>query len=152
VALIILVEVEDMIFKEEYGDLFELDGDGVYFAHCISADFALGAGIATKFNQKYQMKSKLFTAYPNGANGEVCILIDNVFNLVTKQRYYYKPTIESLTRSVVAMKKLCLELGIKTLAMPKIGCGLDRLNWDEVKEMLNEVFSDTDIKIIIRYL
>jgi hypothetical protein len=35
------------------------------------------------------------------------------------------------------------------LAMPKIGCGLDRLQWGRVSEMLKEIFSDYDIDIII---
>ena len=35
------------------------------------------------------------------------------------------------------------------LAMPKIGCGLDRLDWDEVYDIICEVFEDTDVEILI---
>lgn len=38
-----------MTYKEEKRDLFRVDTD-YYLAHCISADFALGAGIAKEFN------------------------------------------------------------------------------------------------------
>ena len=37
----------------------------------------------------------------------------------------------------------------KTLAMPKIGSGLDRCNWKDVENIIKEVFDDTNIKIII---
>ena len=40
-------------------------------------------------------------------------------------------------------------LNIKLLAMPKIGCGLDRLQWDKVKFMIEETFVDLDVEIII---
>lgn len=33
--------------------------------------------------------------------------------------------------------------------MPKIGCGIDRLNWKKVSEIIKEIFEDVDIEIII---
>lgn len=40
-----------MIYKEEKRDLFSVPND-YYLAHCISADFALGKGIAVEFNKQ----------------------------------------------------------------------------------------------------
>lgn len=39
-----------MIYNEIHGDLFSVD-DSYHLAHCISADFALGAGIAVQFTR-----------------------------------------------------------------------------------------------------
>ena len=39
-----------MIYKEEVRDLFSISDDYI-LVHCISSDFALGAGIAKKFAQ-----------------------------------------------------------------------------------------------------
>ena len=36
--------------------------------------------------------------------------------------------------------------------MPKIGCGLDKLQWGKVREIIKEEFKDVDIQIEIRYL
>ena len=47
-----------MIFNEVQQDLFTVP-QGYYLAHCISSDFALGAGIAVKFDEVYNMKFKL---------------------------------------------------------------------------------------------
>ena len=33
--------------------------------------------------------------------------------------------------------------------MPLIGCGLDQLEWDKVKDVIEDVFGDTDIDILI---
>ena len=35
------------------------------------------------------------------------------------------------------------------IAMPKIGCGLDQLNWQDVEGIIREVFADTDIEILV---
>ena len=137
----------------EKGDIFDINDLEVYYAHCISADFALGAGIAVQFNKRYNMRHRLKLMYPNGPGyGSKSIVIDNVFNLVTKQRCYYKPTLESLTKAVKEMRTQCDELRVKKLVMPKIGCGLDRLNWEDVQAIIEKTFADSDIEIIVRFL
>lgn len=35
------------------------------------------------------------------------------------------------------------------LAMPRIGCGLDKLEWSKVKAIIEEVFADTDVEILV---
>ena len=36
--------------------------------------------------------------------------------------------------------------------MPKIGCGLDRLDWELVKQIIEKIFKETDIEIKIFYI
>ena len=47
------------------------------------------------------------------------------------------------------MMYVCREYGITKVAMPRIGCGLDRLNWDDVRPMIEEIFKDMDIEILV---
>ena len=44
-----------MIIREEKRDLFTVP-HGYYLAHCISGDYALGAGIAKQFVEVYNMR------------------------------------------------------------------------------------------------
>lgn len=138
-----------MTIHEEQRDLFTVP-QGYYLAHCISADFALGAGIAKKFDEVYNMKFKLFKNY-DGYEYECgdCLVVDNVFNLVTKPKCYHKPTYESLKEALKAMKEYVLYFDIDKIAMPYIASGLDRLQWDQVLEIIKEVFEDTDVNILI---
>lgn len=85
-----------MIYTEVYGDLFEMPKDYI-LAHCISSDFAMGAGIARIFRNKYGVKQQLKQAHPTGSWFEkgYCIITDptpqcpwTVANLVTKQNYF----------------------------------------------------------------
>ena len=50
------------------------------------------------------------------------------------------------------MRDYCIKYNIRYLAMPKIGCGLDKLQWSKVREIIKDEFKDVDIQIEIRYL
>lgn len=142
-----------MKITEVVGDLFNVP-QGYYLAHCISGDYALGAGIAKTFDEVYDMRFKLHKFYPipdgeKFANVGEALLVDNVFNLVTKARCFHKPTYETLYSTLCDMHDKCIDLSVKKVAMPLIGCGLDRLQWDQVYELIEDVFVDTDIDILI---
>lgn len=147
-----------MKFEIANKDLFTVP-QGYYLAHCISNDFALGAGIAKQFVDVYNMKFKLIELYRDGKKYDKnlnkeqyvgqALLVDNVFNLVTKERGFLKPTYDDLFEALVSMRNLMVDLYITKLAMPQIACGLDGLNWDKVEEMICDVFGDTDIEILI---
>lgn len=138
-----------MTITIENRDLFTVP-QGYYLAHCISADFALGAGIAKTFDEVYNMRFKLFKNYDNYEyEGGDALPIDNVFNLVTKPKCYHKPRYEAVREALEVMKELMINLDITKLAIPKLGCGLDRLEWSEVYDIICEVFEDTDVEILI---
>ena len=144
-----------MEFREEKRDLFSVPDD-YYLAHCISADFAMGKGIAVEFNRRFDMKNKLKAHYPDYLDQwqrekkrSGCILAGRMFNLITKERYFQKPTYETLRGALECMKALCVQKGVRRAAMPVIGCGLDRLAWEQVSAVIQDVFSDTGIEILV---
>lgn len=144
-----------MIYNEEIRDLFSVPED-YYLVHCISADFGMGKGIVVEFNKRFNMKQVLQTKYPDFINQwshhnwtYQCILEGRVFNLITKERYFHKPTYDSMYGALLTMKHIAEQLDIKKIAMPVIGCGLDRLQWDKVQELIKQVFNDTDIEILV---
>lgn len=142
-----------MNYKEEIKDLFTVPDD-YYLAHCISADFGMGAGIVVEFNRRYNMKNILKQKYPmyvdyyskSNLNG-TCILEGRTFNLITKERVYQKPTYQSVTNALLAMKQICLNNNIDKIAMPLIGCGIDGLDWKRVSLIVQDIFTDTEIDI-----
>ena len=62
-----------------------------------------------------------------------------------------KPTYESLTACLQDMFQQIKLLNIKKLAMPKIGCGLDNLQWNKVREIILQLKPE-DLQIIICYV
>lgn len=148
---------------ERKGSLFNAPNDlktdisNLIFIHCISADFALGAGIAKTFADSYNVRNALNSKYYRDTwynRGYVLFTYTNinVMNLVTKEKYYNKPTYKTLKESLEDLKNQLLDSPIlleKILVMPKIGCGLDRLEWNKVKDIIEEVFKDIDVSICV---
>ena len=138
-----------MTITVQQKDLFTIP-QGYYLAHCISADFAMGKGIAKIFDDVYNMRFKLFKNYPDYEYcGGDALPIDNAFNLITKPRYWHKPSYKTVKEALEMMKEHLELLDVQKLAMPKIASGLDRLEWSKVYDIICEVFDDTDIEIVI---
>ena len=71
---------------------------------------------------------------------------------VTKEKYFHKPTYASLRSSLEAMRDHAIQHNVKEIAMPKIGCGLDKLEWVKVVEVIKEVFLGTKIHIKVYFI
>ena len=136
-----------MEYKEVYGNLFDAP-QGFCLAHCIAGDFGMSAGIATQFNDKFNMKNRLKESY-GAVESPMVLKIDNVFNLITKNKSWEKPTYDSLMETLIQLRNMMIEDGDEKLAIPQIGCGLDKLSWNVVRELIVEVFQDTEISITV---
>ncbi|XP_072853532.2 ADP-ribose glycohydrolase OARD1 isoform X1 [Pogona vitticeps] len=135
--------------KYMQGDLFTCPGTDS-LAHCISEDCHMSAGIAAVFKKKFGGVQELLNQQKK--TGDVAILKRDdryVYYLITKSKYFYKPTYDNLRKSLEAMKIHSLKNAVTRISMPKIGCGLDRLDWNKVSTMLEEVFEDTDVYITV---
>lgn len=147
-----------MTIREEQRDLFTVPTDYI-LVHCISADFAMGAGIAKEFARR-GVKAQLIENYHGMTKVGDCAVTATTgwrleFNLVTKEKYWQKPTYGSLKTALVNARINAKILALMNddkpvkLAMPKIGCGLDHLQWVKVKEIIEEVFANTDVEILV---
>ncbi|XP_033914492.2 ADP-ribose glycohydrolase OARD1-like [Acipenser ruthenus] len=131
------------------GDLFSCP-QSESLAQCISEDCRMGAGIAVLFKRKFGGVQELLGQKKQP--GECAVLRRGkrfVYYLITKKKAHQKPTYESLRKSLEAMREHCVSNEVRELSMPRIGCGLDRLDWKKVAVMIEEVFQDTDIQITV---
>jgi O-acetyl-ADP-ribose deacetylase (regulator of RNase III) len=127
---------------EVKGDLFSCP-ETHSLAHCISADVVMGKGIALLFKQRFGGVDVLRAQRKQ--TGEVAVLQPSpggrfVYYLVTKPRWMNKPTYEDLSSSLMAMRAHCTKNNVKHVAMPRIGCGLDGLDWTKVKSLISNIF------------
>ena len=75
-----------------------------------------------------------------------------IYYLITKVKVTERPTYYNLKASLEDLKKHCVDNGVQTLAMPHLGCGLNRLVWGKVKTIICEVFANTKIHITVYVL
>ncbi|XP_059472805.1 uncharacterized protein LOC132195083 isoform X1 [Neocloeon triangulifer] len=136
------------------GDLFEDAPADASLAHCVGADFLMGAGIAVPIKEKYGNVSYLKSL--GRRPGQVASLpiseeqLKFVFYLVTKPRSAYcLPRPDDFVSAVRELAQLCSSLGVPTLAMPRIGAGLDRQPWPWVRSVIEEAFAGVDTDVLI---
>lgn len=150
-----------MIYNEKNADVTKQEG--YVIAHCISIDCAMGAGVVVPICNKHTMLRTACHSYVYNnyvTPGDIYRYEDNkgvVYNMFTKQ-YCYQHAGDGMTneqyldylKSALMNIKQSMQTNNETkLAMPRIGCGLDRCDWNEVSEIIKNVFNDTDIEILI---
>ena len=121
--------------------------------HCISADGKMSKGFTEQHSQQVLglrdtcRRRKLLT-------GQTFPFWDRVAsryisNLVTKTKFSEKPTLPTVSLTLEEMKSHARLYGISTIAIPKIGCGLDQMNWQEVVKLLRDIFAYSNIRIVV---
>lgn len=148
-----------MIYNEIKGNLFDV-GPEYVLAHCVSADFKMGLGIAKTFNdlgcqeeilkkvpdydwQSLDYSRALWTRIPYSEDRHP----KGVYHLVTKERYFHKPTYQDIYDALYDLRYF-VHNGDK-IAMPKIGCGLDKLEWSRVRKIIFQLFKNMNVEILV---
>ena len=121
------------------------------FGHCASADFKMSAGIARKIRRNYP-----FT-YPAGWNHSTNPLWPQwlpeskryIYHLVTKQKFYQKPTYGTLRASLESMRSHAEHHRVRKISLPCTGSGLDKLEREQVRQLIQEVFRTSPVQITV---
>ncbi|XP_056603485.1 uncharacterized protein LOC130420317 [Triplophysa dalaica] len=138
--------------RHKKGDLFS-SPPGEPLAHCVSQDRAYGAGIAVAFKNRYGVEH---VRQQNKSVGECAVTHEDdgrtIFHLITKVRSTDLPTYENFTKSLIHMRNWCETHIVKSVSIPRLGCGLDGLDFQRVSHIITEVFAGTDMTITIYML
>lgn len=154
-------------YHEFYGDIFDhfesrLRGipvpyirkpESFYLVQTVSGDCKMGLGIAKEINDRYGFKDIVMNDKLQRPPFRIGAVIEpkgapHLMALVTKNLYFEKPTLDTMRCALGTLKdRLFIERCIhKTdpieIIMPTIGCGLDKLQWDDVKEIIFDVFGE----------
>ena len=68
-----------------------------------------------------------------------------IYNLVTKKWFCDKPSLSTLSKTLEATGSHANMNGVSTIAIPKLGCGLDQMNWQQFVKVLRDIFAYADI-------
>ena len=141
------------VTREEQLDLFTVSPD-YSLAHCVAKDIKMSRGIASVFKRKFGRVQELADQSPSV--GKALRLEDDnaehkpyIYYLVTKQYSYQKPSYRNLWDSLCDLRDHLLKNDIMKLAVPKLGCGLDGLDWRIVRSMLATIFRFTGVEILV---
>jgi O-acetyl-ADP-ribose deacetylase (regulator of RNase III) len=112
----------------------------------------MGAGIAVPIKKKFKLSDMKDNVEAWLLKSPTCLYYKGVLNLITKSKYWHKPTYNSIGSALIGMKFLIERHGLHKIVMPKIGSGLDGLSWPRVREIIKDIFKDTDIEILVCHI
>ena len=130
------------------GNLLEAQVDAlVNTVNCVGF---MGKGIALQFKQAFPEN---FTAYEKACHdGEVrpghmfiyetraVVGPKYIINFPTKRHWKGKSKMEDIESGLKALIADVERLGIKSIAVPPLGCGLGGLNWSDVRPRIEKAF------------
>lgn len=143
------------MFEEHEGNVWDaLETAGCALAHAVSADLAMGRGFALDVRRIFGDVTTLKAQKPT-VGGIVSYTKSYkggdhmIYHLVTKPVFFGKPSTQTIEQALVSLKRALHRDGITNVVMPRIGCGLDRMEWKTVRGMLVRLFGDDD-KVTVR--
>ena len=72
-----------------------------------------------------------------------------IYHLITKQKFHNKPTFGTLRASLERMRTHAEENGVRQISMPCIGSGLEKLEWNVVRQLIQDTFRISPVAIIV---
>ncbi|XP_060866248.1 uncharacterized protein LOC132941983 [Metopolophium dirhodum] len=137
----VLEEIDENIFNlsKEYS-----------LAHCVAEDLRMGAGIAVDFKRIFGGVGTLIDQKLK--IGNVGIVKRNnqyAFYIVTKKYSNGKPTMKTMETALCSLLNIMKKHNLTKLGIPKIGCGLDNLDWCDIRSLIIDTFSGSSIHVTV---
>ena len=135
-------------FIEVFGNILNFRGS---IGHCVSSDFAMKKGIAHQIHKQHPAVQHRTDKVPPG---HVFFYYDTlntrfIYNLITKYQFFEKPTYYELNRCLRSLAILTQKHNLDKIALPRLGCGLDKLNWFTVTHLIWDNFRNLPITVYI---
>lgn len=142
------------ITKEMQGDLFELAEDGMFdaIAHGCNCFHTMGSGIAKTVAEKYPAalqadKEQTFKG-DHTKLGSYSSMNVGKFTIINAYTQYYMGRKGLYWAIKEAFDKINKNFSGKVVGIPLIGCGIAGLQWDTVKEIINDTTPDVEIVVV----
>ena len=130
------------------GDILRADVEAlVNTVNCVGV---MGRGIALQFKKAFPGNFKAYKAVCDRhelQTGKVLVhdlssLVNPryIINFPTKRHWKGRSRMEDIESGLVALVHKVRRLGVRSLAVPPLGCGLGGLNWHEVRLRIEQAF------------
>jgi O-acetyl-ADP-ribose deacetylase (regulator of RNase III) len=131
------------------GNLLEAPAEAlVNTVNCVGY---MGKGIALQFKQAFPANFKAYeTACKLGAMVPGTMLVHDhgmliepryIINFPTKRHWRGKSSMEDIESGLAALVEEVRQRGIRSIAIPPLGCGLGGLDWNEVRPRIEAAFA-----------
>jgi O-acetyl-ADP-ribose deacetylase (regulator of RNase III) len=137
--------IEAIMFEVVRGNLLDADVEAV--VNTVNTEGIMGKGIALQFRKAYPEN---YEAYRQACDaGEVepgrMFVFDRrtltrpryIINFPTKRHWRSKSRMSDIEAGLVALVQEVKRLGVRSVAVPPLGCGLGGLSWADVRPRMH---------------
>lgn len=138
--------VSGNLFK--YPDLFA-------YGHGCNCLGAMGKGIALDFQIRFPEMYKEYKRRCKEGEfnlGDIYVYYQHpytVYNLASQQSWKSVANLAAIRESLEKMIKHAQKNGVNRIGLPRIGAGLGRLPWNEVKQAIIDVCEPSNVEIVV---
>ncbi|ULA65764.1 MAG: Appr-1-p processing protein [Nitrospira sp.] len=132
------------------GNLLQADTEAL--VNTVNCDGFMGKGIALQFKQAWPENFAVYAKACRAKDvrpGEMLIWESSrmvnpryIINFPTKRHWREKSHIEDIQSGLRALVRDVRRLGIRSIAVPPLGCGNGGLNWQDVRPLIESAFAE----------
>ncbi len=144
------------MLKFTHGNIFESEATAI--VNPVNTDGIMGKGLAYQFKKLFPNNFKIYEEKCKNKNfkiGNLLLTKENekiIINFPTKTTWKENSKLEYITEGLKELEKIILENNISSIAIPPLGAGNGKLDWNLVKkelEKFSEKFENKNIEIFI---
>jgi O-acetyl-ADP-ribose deacetylase (regulator of RNase III) len=144
-----------MIEEVHDADLFDIPADAIVNpVNCVGV---MGKGIALEIKKRYPKSYRAYKVacecghlrpgvlfYVAGQGGERSIV-----HFASKDHWRQPSKLEWVQAGLEDLRRHYTAWGLKSIAMPQLGCGLGKLNWEDVRPLILTALEPEPLKVIV---
>jgi O-acetyl-ADP-ribose deacetylase (regulator of RNase III)/uncharacterized protein YwgA len=145
------------MIKYTTGNLLNAKTDAL--VNTVNTVGVMGKGIALQFKERYKENFRVYHAKAKAKElkvGDILVVKDHdlsgaklIFNFPTKQHWKGNSKMEYIEAGLEDLKRKIIEYGVKSIALPPLGCGNGGLDWNVVKALIERELKDLPVEILV---
>lgn len=130
------------------GNLFDSDAEAL--VNTVNTQGVMGKGIALEFKERFRDNYEFYRQACEQGQVQIGKMLvfragrlptQYIINFPTKQHWRGKSKIEYIQRGLEDLVRVVQEYGIRSIALPPLGCGHGGLRWEQVKPLIEQAFA-----------
>jgi O-acetyl-ADP-ribose deacetylase (regulator of RNase III) len=144
------------MIEQVKGNLLEADAEAL--VNAVNIVGVMGKGIALQFRQAFPDNYNFYRKaceHNQVKPGKMLVFVRPtnpryIINFPTKRHWKDKSKIEDIQDGLRDLIEVVKNRKIQSIAVPRLGCGLGGLHWEDVRPMIEKAFVDLpDVKILL---
>ena len=143
------------MIRETSGDILTADVEAL--VNPVSTVGVMGAGLALAFKRKYPDMYREYALGCKHDGFDVGQVMEHevgeqpryVISFPTKQHWRNPSKLEWINSGLIDLRRAIEDFGIKSIAIPALGCGLGGLAWKDVRKLIVQHLGDLDVDVVL---